>query len=103
MNPVIKKALDAKLGQLGIDWLNVESLVMNPADKSVFATVALEGEADPVELTALYKLEGDEVIVESMVASKPWISKALSLALSQKGNRFTIPSGMAGMAIRMVL
>ncbi|MCB1097087.1 MAG: hypothetical protein KDN22_16055 [Verrucomicrobiae bacterium] len=103
MNPVIQKALDAKLGQLGIDWLKVDSLVIRSADKSVFATVSLDGEAEPVELTVLYKLEGDQLVVENVEASKPWMSKALQLALDTKGSSFTLPTGMAGMAIRMLL
>jgi hypothetical protein len=103
LNPVIQKALDAKLSQLGIDWLKVESLVICSADKSVFATVVLDGEPDSVELTALYKLEGDQFVVESVETSKIWMSKALQLALDTKGGSFTVPSGMAGMVVRMLL
>ena len=100
---MLQKALDSKLSQLGIDWLKVESLVIRSAGKAVFATVTLDGEPEPVELTALYKLEGNQVVVESVEASKPWMSKALKLALDTKGRSFTLPSGMAGMAIRMLL
>ena len=83
MNPVIRKAVDAKLKQWGVDWAKVDSLVIRSADKSVFATLLLEGEPEPIELTALYRLEGDELMIENVEASKVWMSKALALALEQ--------------------
>lgn len=103
LNPIVRKALDAKLLQLGVDWLRVETLVIRSADRSVFATIVLEGEDQLVELTMFYQLEGNEIVIESIEASKAWISKAIRLALTAKGNRITLPSGMPGMAVRMLL
>ena len=103
MNPIVRKALDAKLQNLGVDWLKVETLVIRSADRSVFATITLEGEAEPIELTMLYELEGNDIVIESLEASKAWMSKALKLALTARGNRIALPSGLAGMAVRMLL
>ena len=103
MNPIIRKALETKLDRFGIDWLKVESLDIRPADKAVFAVVSLDGESDPVELTVLYKLDGDDFVIDEVEASRVWMSKALGLALSAKGNRFPLPSGLPGMAVRRLL
>lgn len=100
---MIQKALDAKLKQWGVDWAKVDSLTIRSADKSVFATISLEGEPQPVEMTALYKLDDNELVIENVEASKPWMTKALNLALEKKGNSIKLPTGMAGMAIRMLL
>ena len=103
MNPILRKAIDAKFTDLGIAWLRVESLTIRSSEKAIAATVWLEGEADLVEVTVLYQLKDDDLLIEEIETSKIWVTKAAGLYLAQKGSRFSLPQGLKGMAIRLLL
>ena len=103
MNAIIRKAVETKLKRMSIDWVSIESLEIVSAQKFIDMTVSLEGEEHPVDVTIHYVIEENHVVVGDLKASRPWIAKAMGFILEQQGGRYPIPSGMEGMAIRMVL
>ena len=103
MNPLLRRALEAKLEDLGVDWLRVESLAIRSSEKSIAASVWLEGESESVEVTVLYRLEGDDLVIEEIEASKLWMSKSVALFLAKRGNRLALPGGMKGKTLRLLL
>jgi hypothetical protein len=100
---LIYKAVEAKLATAGIDWVKVHSLSVDKQSKTASATLALEGEPDPVAILVTYSLETDHLLVLTIEATRPWLTKALNLALTHQGGRLPIPSGLEGSMVRMLL
>lgn len=103
MDAVIRKAIEAKLASMGIDWLKLQSLHLDRATKTLDAEVVLEGESEPVRLSVHYSLDGGDIVVGSVQTSKPWMSRLASLGLEKQGGRFPLPGGIQGTMIRGML
>ncbi len=103
INPIIKKAVDAKLALEGIDWIILQTLTLDKANKTASATVLLEGETVPITVTAHYKIDGDTLTLLSLDTTRPWLTKAAALGLARHGGAFDLPGGMQGTMIKMML
>ncbi|CAN5229551.1 hypothetical protein BH23VER1_BH23VER1_06880 [soil metagenome] len=102
-NPIIKKAVEAKLALEGIDWVKLQSIKLDRVNRTIDATIVLEGEPEPVGVTARYTLAGDLITLVSLETTKPWLTKAAALGLAKHGGQFHLPGGIQGTLIKMVL
>ncbi len=103
IDSVIRKALESRIAAHGLHWLKLRHFELRSAEKSAVVDLDLEGESEPVRVTAGYRVEADAVVVESVECSKKWLTEVLSLALVKHGGRVPLPSGIAGAVARMVL
>jgi hypothetical protein len=100
---LIRKAIDSKIAALGLDWLKLQSFKIHPKEKTLTATVMLDGEMEPIHLEASYALSGNQFKVLAVRTSRKWVTEAARLALAKTGGTFDLPTGMTGTMIRMLL
>ena len=100
---LIQKAVASKLASEGIDWATVDHLEIDKTNKAVHATVTLEGEPEPVSVTATYSLGADTLQLLTATSTKPWLSKAPTFAIQKHGGQIPLPTGMQGSMVRMML
>ena len=100
---ILQKAVSSKLSAEGIDWATVDQLDIDKATKTVHATLTLEGEPEPLSASVTYNLGADTVQLLTATASKPWVAKALTLAIQKHGGHIPLPGGMQGSMVRMML
>lgn len=103
IDSVLRKAIETRISQAGLDWLKLRSFELRSTQKTVALQVDLAGEDRPVELAARYRVEDGAVVVESVEASRPWMTEALSLALIKHGGRIALPGGLVGKMVRSLL
>ena len=100
---IIRKAVATKLESEGITWAQLDTLKIDKKEKAVHADVSLEGEPQPIAVTARYTLKADSVLLETFETSRPWVTKALCFALKKHGGVIPLPGGMQGTMVRMLL
>ncbi len=99
----LRKALEAKLHALGLNWVQLHSFQLLRQERSVQAEVLLEGETAPISVRAQYAVEDSFVVVKSIDTSRAWITQVGQLALERTGGRVELPTGITGKMIRMML
>ena len=101
---LILKAIQAKVEASGLDWLKVKEFRLDAGERRVTATLELAGEADPVMLSARYRINDDNTAeITEVHASRRWMTEALRLALEKTGASFPLPDGWKGKLIRALL
>jgi hypothetical protein len=100
---MFRKAIEHRIASAGLDWIKVLHFELGAEHKTMTLALHLDGEDVPVSLIARYRLEDNELVIESIAASKKWITEAISYALLKHGGRFPLPGGFPGRLARMVL
>lgn len=103
IDTVIRKALEARIASQGLDWLKLRHFELRSAEKKLLLDLDLAGEPAPVRLTAHYRVEPEGLVIESVEASKKWLTEVAHLALAKHGGRFPLPTGMIGSLARALL
>ena len=100
---MICKAIQSRLSDQGLDWVQMESLTVDRDGKRINAVLDLEGETETVDLGAEYELAESSIRIVDVEASRRWMTGFLSIVLAAKGAEFPLPDGMQGSMIKMVL
>lgn len=103
IDSVIRKAIEARITAFGLDWLKVRQFELRSASKLVILDLDLDGEDQPVRITANYRVDGDSLVIESAETSKKWLTEIAAIALAKQGGRIPLPAGLAGSVARMFL
>ena len=100
----IIKALQSKLASSGLDWVKLESFSLSSRDKTVNLELTLDGEDQPVKAEVRYSLAAENMIViRDIVTSRKWMTEALKLVLLKTGDRFSLPGGLKGKVLKVLL
>ena len=83
--------------------MQMESVRVDKDGRRILAVLDLEGEADLVDVTAVYELAETTLSITGVETSRPWMTGVLALILEVRGAHFPLPDGMQGMMIKMVL
>jgi len=101
---LLQTLLQTKLNSSGLDWIKVESIHLSPSQKTLVAELRLAGEAEPVRFTGTYSLTpGNAIRLDTLTASREWLTEVAELALAKTGREFPLPDGLKGKAIRLFL
>lgn len=103
IDAVIRKALEARIAAQGLDWLKVRHFELHSTGKCIVLELDLDGETAPVRATARYRLEGSDLIIESVETSKKWLTEIAHLALAKHGGKIELPGGLVGTMARALL
>lgn len=96
--------LQSKLNSSGFDWIKVESINLSPGQKTLTADLKLAGETELVRLTGNYAVTPDnQVRLETLTASRQWLTEVAELVLAKTGREFPLPDGMKGKLVRFFL
>jgi hypothetical protein len=96
--------LQAKLNSSGFDWIKVENVQLSPALKSLTADLKLAGENELIRFSATYAVTSDNHIhLDSLVASRQWLTEVAELVLAKTGRSFALPEGIKGKLVRLFL
>ena len=96
--------LQTKLDSSGFDWIRVESINLTPSQKTLTADLKLAGESELIRFTGTYIVTpGNSVRLETLSASRQWLTEVAELALAKTGREFPLPEGLKGKAIRLFL
>jgi hypothetical protein len=96
--------LQTKLNSSGLDWIRIESLNLSPGQKTLTADLKLAGESELIRLTGTYSVTAANAIrLDSLVASRQWLSEVADLVLAKTGREFPLPDGLKGKLIKLFL
>lgn len=96
--------LQSKLNSSGFDWIKVESINLSPAQKSLTADLKLAGESELIRFTGTYSVTpANAVRLDTLTASRQWLTEVAELALAKTGREFPLPEGIKGKLIRLFL
>lgn len=99
---ILKKAIQGKLKFMGIEWAKVDAVAFSKKDRRVDLTLDLDGEELPVTAILNYRVEGEEVHVESVETSKRWMTEAALMMVERKGGKIEIPAAVRGLVIKAI-
>ena len=102
LDAILKKAIQGKLKFMGIDWAKVDSVRFVKADRRVDLTLDLEGEESPVDAALIYRVEGEELMVESVETSRRWMTEAALMMVEKKGGKIDLPPSVRGMVLKAI-
>lgn len=101
---ILLALLQTKLNSSGFDWIKLESVNLSPAQKTLTADLKLAGETELIRLTGTYSVTPSNAIrLESLTASRQWLTEVAELALAKTGREFPLPEGLKGKMIRLFL
>lgn len=101
---LIQTLLQSKLDSSGFDWIRIESIQLTPSKKTLTADLKLAGESELIRFTGTYSLPPDGGIrVDSLSASRQWLTEVADLALAKTGRDFPLPDGIKGRLIKLFL
>ncbi|RYD37353.1 MAG: hypothetical protein EOP86_03680 [Verrucomicrobiaceae bacterium] len=101
---LLQVMLQTKLDSSGLDWIRIETIQLSPSKKTLSADLRLAGEADLIRLTGTYSITpNNQIRVESLNASRQWLTEVAELALAKTGREFPLPDGMKGKLIKFFL
>ena len=99
---ILKKTIQGKLKFMGIDWAKVESVNLSKADHQVDVTLGLDGEDVPVTAKLNYRVDGEELLVESVETSRRWMTEAAKMMVERKGGKIDLPDSVRGMVLNAI-
>jgi hypothetical protein len=102
LDAILKKAIQAKLKFMGIDWATIDSVRFVKDDRRVDLTVGLEGEETPVDAALIYRVEGEELLVESVETNRRWMTEAALMMVERKGGKIDLPESVRGMVLKAI-
>lgn len=101
---LIQTLLQSKLDSSGFDWIRIESIQLTPSKKTLTADLKLAGESELIRFTGTYSLPPEGGIrVDSLAASRQWLTEVAELALAKTGREFPLPDGIKGRLIKLFL
>ena len=101
---LLQNLLQTKLNSSGLDWIKVESINLTPSQKTLTADLKLAGETDLIRFTGIYSVTpGNAIRLETLTASRQWLTEVAELVLAKTGREFPLPDGLKGKAIRLFL
>lgn len=101
---LILTLLQSKLNASGFDWIRIESIHLSPTQKTLSADLKLAGESDLIRLNGTYSVTAENTIrLETLVASRQWLTEVADLILAKTGREFPLPEGLKGKLIRVFL
>lgn len=101
---LLQTLLQTKLNSSGLDWIKVESINLSPSQKTLTADLKLAGETELIRFTGTYSVTpGNAVHLETLIASRHWLTEVAELVLAKTGREFPLPDGLKGKAIRLFL
>ncbi len=96
--------LQTKLNSSGLDWIKVEGIHLSPAQKTLTAEIKLAGETELIRFTGTYTVTPANAIrLETLTASRQWLTEVAELALAKTGREFPLPDGLKGKIVRLFL
>ncbi len=96
--------LQAKLNSSGLDWVRIENILLSPSNKTLTADLKLAGETELIRLNGTYSVTPENQIrLDSLTASRQWLTEVAELVLAKTGREFPLPDGMKGKLIRLFL
>jgi hypothetical protein len=96
--------LQTKLNSSGLDWIKVETINLSPAQKTLTADLKLAGETELIRLTGTYSVTpGNAIRLDTLTASRQWLTEVAELALAKTGREFPLPDGLKGKLIKLFL
>jgi hypothetical protein len=103
IDAILRKAIEGRIASAGLDWVKVLHVELRADQKTFTVALQLDGEEIPVSLSTRYRVDDTDVVIESVAASKKWVTEALSYGLLKHGGRFPLPGGISGRIARMFL
>ncbi len=101
---LILTLLQTKLNASGLDWIRLESIHLSPAQKTLTADLKLAGESELIRLTGTYSVTPAHAVrLETLEASRQWLTEVAELVLAKTGREFPLPEGLKGKVIRLFL
>lgn len=100
---LIRKAVDARISSLGLDWVKLESFQIRSKDKTISADVLLDGETESIHIEATYEVIGNRISILTVDSSRKWVAEAARLGLAKAGASFELPSGISRILVRLFL
>ena len=101
---LLQSLLQTKLNSSGLDWIRVESLNLSPSQKTLTADLKLAGETEFIRFTGTYSVTPSNAVrLETLTASRQWLTEVAELVLAKTGREFPLPDGLKGKAIRLFL
>lgn len=101
---ILQTLLQTKLDSSGFDWIRIESIQLTPSKKTLTADLKLAGESELIRFTGSYSLPANGTIrVDSLTASRQWLTEVAELALAKTGREFPLPDGIKGRLIKLFL
>ena len=99
---ILKKAIQGKLKFMGIDWAKVDAVAFSKEDRRVDLTLDLDGEELPVTAMVNYRVEDEELHVESVETSRRWMTEAVLMVVEQKGGKIELPDAVRGLVLKAI-
>lgn len=101
---VLQSLLQTKLNSSGLEWIKVESINLTPSQKTLSAELKLAGETELIRFTGTYSVTPSNAVrLETLSASRQWLTEVAELVLAKTGHEFPLPDGLKGKAIRLFL
>ncbi|MES2708727.1 MAG: hypothetical protein V4726_19180 [Verrucomicrobiota bacterium] len=101
---LLQVLIQTKLDSSGLDWIRIETIQLSPSKKTLLADLRLAGEADLVRFTGTYSITPSNMIrLESLTASRQWLTEVAELALAKTGREFPLPEGLKGKLVKFFL
>ena len=102
LDAILKKAIQGKLNFMGIEWATVDSVTFSKPDRLVHMTLVLDGEESPVTATVNYRVDGEELHVESIETSRRWMTEVVLMVVEKKGSKIELPVAVSGMLLKAI-
>ena len=102
LDAIIKKVIQGKLKFMGIDWAKVESVTFSKEDHLVHVTMDLDGEDAPVTAMVNYRVDGEDLVVESVETNKRWMTETALIVLQRNGGKVELPPAVRGMVLKAI-
>jgi hypothetical protein len=103
IDSVIRKTLEARIAAHGLHWVKLRHFELRSTDKQLILHLDLDGETEPLLVTARYRLDPEGLTIESLETSKKWLTEVAHLALVKHGGTITLPGGLVGSMARAIL
>ena len=102
LDAILKKTLQGKLSSLGFDWATVDAVNFSREDRLVHMTLVLDGEELPVTAAVNYRVDGEELLVESVETNKRWMTEVVLMMVERKGGKIELPEGVRGIVLKAI-
>jgi len=102
LDAILKKAIQGKLHFLGIDWATVDTVTFSKPDRLVHMMLVLDGEELPVSAKVNYRVDGEELHIDSVETNKRWMTEVVLMVVERKGSKVELPEAVRGMLLKAI-
>ncbi len=103
LDSTIHKALANKLDEREFDWVEIRSVKLVKSENQLHVELMLDGEDETVLAILDYEIAEEQLRIVTVKTDKRWITEVLQLVVVAKGGVVPLPSGIAGMAVKMLI